>query len=867
MSKFFYSLLWVFVFGLTAGTGSVQAQIKVPLTEADYHLWGKLRIHAISDKGNWVSYKMKYDSNEDTLFVSNTSNKKKYAFPKVNRGKFIAERKFVFLQNDSLVIFDINNAKKRIVTGVQRFAVSANGKFVVSVENATSMGKSLCIRNDKGKLLYALKNIDRYRWNNAKNQIVWTITGDTASVGIINLKKKITHTTITKNPDLEYTSARWQENSTGVVFVGVAPKSRQNKLLYYNQEKEKLYVLKAGAPNLKGKTIDPNPVIPLQASKDGSKVFFGVRSLNNVEKFPDSGVEIWYGSDKLLYPNRKLVASIGAEQFTAVWNPYTGTIKQLTTEDETWIKLSKNKEYALTANPLQYEPQYKLFADRDYYLTEISTGKKILFLKKQSGQSDMMRLSPNGKYISYYRKGNWWIYDIKKKNHINMTKGLEVEWDNSKTDPGNQLNAWGLAGWIPDEKSVLYYGYFDIWIISIDGKKRKKLTHGQETKTRFRFDKRDLNTRHNHSNGSKINLKKDRILTARNLYNGSSGYYILSPDKTVVPLLLNSLSENRLLKAKQTDAMVFETQSFDQPPVIMFKKNSKTKEKLVYQSNPHHYRYQWGFSEMIHYNSPIGKELNGALFYPADYKTTQKYPMIVWIYERVSGSINQYVNPTMKNTLGFNIANLTAKGYFVLLADIAFEEGNPGKSAVDCVTAAISKVRAMAPSKIERIGLIGHSFGGYETNFIITQTDIFSAAVSGSGVSDIMQHYFTVNSENYKVDAWRYENQQYRMGVSFFEDREAYCRNSPILHAKSISTPLLTWAGLLDKNVQSRQALTFYTALRRLKKTHIMLRYPDDGHILFKPKNQIDLTRRIQQWFDHFLKKETAPEWMKKWVE
>lgn len=843
------------------------AQDKIQLTKADYHLWGSLRTISISEKGNWVSYKILYNSNPDSLFVINTASKKKYGFPEGTLSKFMAENKFVFLQNDSLVIFGLDDKKYNIVRNVLRFNISANEKFIVSEEKTASSSNNLCIRNQQGELLYSIKNIGSYTWNPTRDRIAWGTKGGAAAVGILSLKNKIEQTTIVKSPDAEYSVPKWQGNSEGIIFLKVSEElDKENTLQYYNLSEQRLYVLTAEASNFPiNMSIDANPVIPLHFSKDGSKVVFGLKNRDNVEKFPEIGVEIWYASDKLLYPDRKLVASIGGQQFTAVWNPCTGAVQQLTTLNEPSIMFTGDMEYALTSNPLQYHPQYKLFADRDYYLTEISTGRKKLFLEKQSSQPDMIRLSPDGNYISYYRKSDWWIYNINKKSHTNLTKALPVEWDNRKLDPGNQQNVWGLAGWTYDGKSVLYYDYYDIWLISIDGKKRKRLTKGRETKTRFRFDKRDLDLRKNSSGLDffMIDLKEERRLTAFNTYDASSGYYILKPNKKVIPLVFGNKAISRFLKAEKKGAMVYEVQSFDNPPAIMFKKNIKAQSELLFQSNPHHDHYQWGFSKMIHYNSPMDKELNGALFYPAGYKPGQKYPMIVWIYETVSGSLNKYVNPTMKNPLGFNIANLTSKGYFVLLADIAYEKGEPGKSATKCVISAVNKVMEMNLLN-GKIGLIGQSFGGYETNFIITQTDIFSAAVSGVGISNIIQHYFSLHSENNKVDAWRYENQQFRVGAPFYEDPEAYFRNSPILHAKNINTPLLTWVGLLDRNVPPVQTLTFYTALRRLKKEHIMLRYPGDGHIFFNPKNQIDLTMRIQQWFGHYLKNEPAREWMER---
>jgi dipeptidyl aminopeptidase/acylaminoacyl peptidase len=254
--------------------------------------------------------------------------------------------------------------------------------------------------------------------------------------------------------------------------------------------------------------------------------------------------------------------------------------------------------------------------------------------------------------------------------------------------------------------------------------------------------------------------------------------------------------------------------------------------------------------------------LQAVLVYPADYDATKKYPMVVFIYEVLSSLRHQYVNPTLYNGIGFNVSTLSLDGYFVLLPDISYEKGDSGVSAADCVVAATKKVLALGIVNPKQIGLTGQSFGGYETNFILTQTNLFAAAVSGSAVSDTVQHYFTINKDYNTIDGWRYENQQYRMGCSFFDCTESYLRNSALLHADAITTPLLTWAGKLDENVNSRQAEGLYAALRRLEKEHVMLVYNTEGHIFSSPENQSDLTLKINDWFGHYLKGAPKANWM-----
>ena len=139
---------------------------------------------------------------------------------------------------------------------------------------------------------------------------------------------------------------------------------------------------------------------------------------------------------------------------------------------------------------------------------------------------------------------------------------------------------------------------------------------------------------------------------------------------------------------------------------------------------------------------------------------------------------------------------------------------------------------------------------------------MFAAAVSGAGVSDNIRGYFTVNSEFNNAEIWRFENQQYRMNGSFYEDKESYLRNSPVFNADKVNTPILIWTGKNDNNVKPEQSTAFFLALRRLNKKSIMLQYPNEGHTLLSLNAQEDLNSKVMEWFDYYLKGEYPKEWL-----
>lgn len=858
-----YSLLSVIFSGLITCPIMGQVPAKKQLIPADYHLWHTMENAQLSDKGTWASYRFSYES-ADTTFMVHTKTLKKFIFPNSAGGLFNAEESFSYLTKGGLMVIDLNSGAKQSFPNVRRYEFSADGQFLVTLENTSS----LLVRK-KGKVLERIENVAGYEWNNDRSKLVYAVSENgNGSVGAFCFKEKYTKRTIASASKQAFEVFKWQPSGNAVAFYGTAKGSEQ--VYYYDFKSQRTAVLKSSDARFPEKMkIDPNQNIALKVSRDGKKVFFGMTAIlaKDTALLP-AGIEVWNAKDQLLYRDRKLRAAVSRFQFLAVWFIEDGLVQQISSHKQSWTALNGSQDYALVADQNQYEPRYKWMGDMDYYLMNLKTAEKELVLKQQSGYDNQMDFSPDGRFISYYKNGGWWVYDIDKKSHTSITKGLKVNWDNSFFDPGER-NIFGRPGWTKDSRYILLYDYNDLWAITPDGKERKRLTNGKERQLQFRLDDSAISNIHEFNfsdTGTAVyDLSIRAVLTSYNLQSGAKGFYTLYPGHEPQSLVTGDASLTKYKKAKKSEAFIYVIQRFDSSPALMFE--NKGHIKAVVQSNIQQKRYYWGRSELINYTDSKGNPLKGALYYPAPYDVNQKYPMVVFIYETLSKYVNDYVNPTLHNGIGFNITNLTADGYAVLLPDIAYERGNSALSAADCVTAAVEKVIEMGVADPKRIGLAGQSFGGYEVNFIITRTNMFAAAVSGSAVSDNVQHYFTINTIYNTIDGWRYENQQYRMGFPFFENQQAYFRNSPLLNAGKISTPLLTWAGKADQNVQPLQAETFYAALRRLGKEHVMLVYDNEDHIFNHPKNQQDLTLKINDWFGHYLKGAPKADWMKADIE
>jgi dipeptidyl aminopeptidase/acylaminoacyl peptidase len=254
--------------------------------------------------------------------------------------------------------------------------------------------------------------------------------------------------------------------------------------------------------------------------------------------------------------------------------------------------------------------------------------------------------------------------------------------------------------------------------------------------------------------------------------------------------------------------------------------------------------------------------LQGALYKPENFDPRKKYPVIFLYYEKLSQDVNHYRVP-MLSTDRIEIPWFVSRGYIVCTPDIHFKTGETGKSAFDAVVSCANYMQNYPWVDDKRMGLQGHSFGAYETNYIITHSDLFAAAISASGICNMVSDYGSIAGSEAKDKKFFYENHQYRMGTSLWERPAQYLNNSPILFADKISTPLLMMNNKQDKGVSFNQGVEFFTALRRLGKRAWMLQYDNGNHSLdSKSPEALDYTIRMQQFFDHYLKDSACPRWM-----
>jgi dipeptidyl aminopeptidase/acylaminoacyl peptidase len=276
--------------------------------------------------------------------------------------------------------------------------------------------------------------------------------------------------------------------------------------------------------------------------------------------------------------------------------------------------------------------------------------------------------------------------------------------------------------------------------------------------------------------------------------------------------------------------------------------------------------FAWGGKpELVQYKGYNGEDLQGVLIKPAGYKKGDKVPTVIYFYRYMSQRMYNF--PKMELNHRPNFPMFTSNGYALFLPDIRFEIGKPGPSSTQTMINAAQKLIDMGVAHPDKIGLQGHSWAGYQSAFMITQTDMFKAVVSGAPVSNMTSAYSGIRLNSGLARQFQYETGQSRIGKPLTQALDLYIENSPVFFADKVNTPVLIMFGDDDGAVPWQEGIQYYLALRRHNKDAIFLQYEGEPHHLKKFPNQVDFSIRMMEYFDHHLKGKPAADWIKNGVK
>lgn len=858
----------------------VFGQAKRPVTFADYDSWNRITSSTISNDGKWVAYALQPQVGDGQVVAREIASGKEIRVPigmqpprneedsesgeerrapvRGPKIEFSADSRFVIAQtyppkgrkpagNGGMAILSLSAGTSTVITDVNSFSVPEDGGGAI----AYLSGKRLAVRPLDGSAARVFDGVSEFALS--RDGAVALAAGDDFVIAI--------------------------DTATGAKTTLKSGKARYARLTFDFDEQQAafladgaIYGWKRGESSAaewaKGPFADR---AGLSFTRDGKILQAGLATARRggrrgeAESTEEKAVfEMWSWKDDRVQTIQKARAATDGGRATRVaLHIAEKKLVTLGNEAVTDFVFSDEGGVALGYSDKPYLPMREYDGSyRDVYIVNPLTGEKKLAVKKLSGGAfggGGVTLSPDGKWAVYYDKKSWWALNTATAAVKNLAPA--VSFANELSDTPQSPGSNGQAGWTKDGRSFLVYDRYDVWALSPEAAPRNITAGaGRRTKTVFRVSRARADRR-----DRGIDATQPLLLSAVNESTLDSGFYRASFDGGApAKLIMEPRSFTAPKLAKNADVALLTASRFDQFPDLQVTDSTYARFTKVSDANPQRKEMKWGTAELISYRSAQGVLLQGILYKPEDFDKTKKYPMLVYIYERLSNGLHAFADPAPSQNL--NRALYVSNGYLMLYADIAYTTGFPGDSALQCVNAAVKKVVDMGIVDEKKIGIQGHSWGGYQIAYMVTRTNLFAAAAPGALVANMTSAYDGIRYGPGLPRQFQYETGQSRIGGSLWQYPTRFIDNSPIFRADKVKTPLLMLHNDRDDAVPFTQGIEFFLALRRLGKEVYFFNYNGEPHGIRKRVNQRDYAIRQFEFFNHFLKGAKKPAWMERGI-
>ena len=792
-----------------------------------------------------------------------------------------------------LLLYELKTAKSQNVGNVAEMSFNKKGDWLaLAIDANEKAGNGVHLRNmatgallimdndkasyralnwtEKGDGLALLKGLKDEKFKNERFQVLG-LRNFAGLPELVNYDPKLDSTRFPKGMTISPNRAPLWTDDLGRLLFGLHklepakkddPKASVAKLEAKKEaeptsEIDRLTRIKADTSI---KTLDDLAKALAKAKPDSSKKAMAMPPTKEEADKPD--MTIWHWQDSRLQSRQQVLETQDKNfSFLAMYDVAGKTFIRLADSTLRTLQPMPKHQHALGLESKPYELDINLDGQTyaDVYLVNLKTGNREKIMEKMYQASFWANPdpSPDGTKFIYAQDGHYWVYDVLAKTRRNLTEKVPTSFVNTETDTNVKLPTTPRIGWTSDSRYVLLRDLWNLWKISVDGKEMVNLSqYGQRGP--IRIQGRMLA----YPDEKGIDLKLPQYFRIYGERTKKSGIARLDNGQKMSLLLWEDASISNLAKAKKADALVFTRETFTTPTnYFVANAASLATAKQVTQNAPDLAKFAWSpGTRLVNYLSDKGDSLQGALFLPAGYEAGKKYPTIVYYYEKLSQTLHNFSQPGFSGT-GWNPGVYTSNGYAVFIPDIVYKLNDPGMSAFWCVLPAVKAALQTGVIDEQRMGIHGHSWGGYQTSFLITQTDMFKAAAAGAPLTDLISMYNLIYWNSGNSNGSIFEASQGRL-VPPWDNWEAYHRNSPMYHVKKVNTPLLLLHNDKDGAVDFTQGVEFYNALRRLKKPVVMIQYKGENHGLAKLPNRKDYSMRMMEFFDHHLKGKPAPEWL-----
>ena len=826
---------------------------------------------------------------------------------------------------DSLAIVDLTTGKVEKIPNVKSVRIGEEGGNWLAYQSVDTIhakidllsdkkaGKPLVVRSFDGKIEKVVKWVDNYSFSKNGNHLAMNITKPKADsiatngMGVILLpdtafylidrdRKFYGKPVFNEKGDKMAFTAGNDSTDSGTKKLGLylsdmthpmdAPKEYDimipatsgRHLQRPNMEYPELYgnKLKEWEERMKASRSDSlfiNQYSVPEFSHDGKRLIIGVAPYiapndTTIVSFERADLDIWRWDAPMTPPQElKKIESLRKKQFPVVIDLSTGN----------WI-LTNRQPYATVSAPNRWDSDWALVKDPTEFKTEqqwnyiapelISLVNIINGEKRDIGivQIENSLLSPADKFVLWYQDRNFYTYNIATGDTVCLTNNMPYPiWDEDDDHP-LEKQAYGLAGWAENDAYVFIYDKYDVWGLDPTGAKAPFcLTNGAGRKANLRY-------RYHQIDPEERDFKPGNLLVF-DLFdygNKTKGFATMKyQGKAVNPdvRMLEGASFYQLRKAKHADSFSWWKGSFEiQPDIWAVTSLNFNRAVQLTNSNPQMKDYSWGTAQLFKWYAYDGKPAEGVLYLPEDFSPEKEYPMLSVFYE--TGSEDLYTHYAMEPSWSWvNYPFYVSRGYVIFVPDIHYTPGLPGESAYNYVCSGVEAVCNMYPNiDRKRIGIDGQSWGGYQTAYLVTRTNMFACAGSGAPVANMTSAFGGIRWESGDSRQAQYEQGQSRIGGNLWDSTELYIANSPLFHANKCNTPLLIMHNDADGAVPWYQGIEMFMALRRLQKPVWLLQYNGEAHNIKERRNRKDITIRLQQFFDHYLKGDPMPRWMREGI-
>lgn len=867
----------LFYFVLLLGTYKAIGQKSIIDTSV-YNSWPAIGRPSICNSGKFVFYSIRTQGGQDQRLIIQSTD-----LPE--RRIEIADASMPSFSDDSRFLVFVQREKQLGIVDLTDFRIRHLNNVASYVLRGTGINTWLACKTDTGAvLLENLADGERRTYENSKT-ILLSEDGKDMLLDIEQKRKGVLIDSLLWVDMPSNTVANFwvgakinkivadREFKRISFLCGASDGAQSNKSIWvYGKNEDKATELFASGDIGLDSGVEIGNI--KKFSKDGSRLFIEV-SDKQIQKAQKGAVmvDVWSYKDPKLQSQQ--LHELSPRSYVGVINIKRKKVIQLERGNEVIEgferAVERNDSLALLVdeNSGDYrEMNWNPYSVKSYYLISLVTGTK----RKMDRH---FWISPNAKYLIYYdaRQRNYFSYEVATGIIRDITSGISGDWHSSNREdmPGASNSTRGIAGWEKSDTFIYIYDRYDIW--KVDPRAAippRNITNGYGRRHHIVFYTELFNAY------SIIDNLENLVLSAFDTVNKNNGFYSLGSDESRDPKLLTmgpwiyDVADNPYvpdgvnfppIKARDAGRFIIRRMSADSFPNLFVTSDFMKFDQLtsLYPER----EYNWYTSTLYSWKSLDGRILQGILYKPEDFDPRKKYPLILNYYERASDGLNAYVPPEAASG-NLNLVWYVSHGYLIFIPDIYYEIGYPGRSAYNCVMSAVGFLTKFSFVDKKHIGIQGFSFGGYETNYLVTHTHLFAAACSGSGASDLVSLYGGLRGSSNSNEGY-YETGQGRMGCTLWNDSSKYIVNSPIFGLKYVTTPLLMMHTKKDGAVAFENAVELFTGLRRLGKKAWMLQYDDGNHGLSGISSE-DFSIRMAQFFDHYLKGRPAPKWMTKGI-